>query len=51
MNEMKYIEQPKAIAKLVHKSTKSIIPVYKPLNWFQRLMIRWFFGLKYERIN
>nr|DAP86565.1 MAG TPA: hypothetical protein [Caudoviricetes sp.] len=51
MSEIEYIEQPKAIAKLVHKSTQSIIPVYKPLNWFQRLMIRWCFGLKYERIN
>ena len=51
MDNRYYIEQPKAIAKLVHKSTQSIIPVYKPLNWFQRLMIRWCFGLKYERIN
>ena len=51
MSEIEYIDQPKAIAKLVQKSTRSIIPVYKPLNRFQRLMIRWCFGLKYERIN
>lgn len=58
MNEADYMsentfhfEQPKAVAQLVHEATKSIIPIYKPLNWFQRRMIRLCFGFKYEKFN
>lgn len=46
-----HFEQPRAVAQLVHEATKSIIPVYKPMNWFQRRMIRWCFGLRYELLN
>lgn len=35
MNEKLHIhfEQSKAVAQLVHEYTKSIIPVFKPMNW------------------
>ncbi len=43
--------QPKVVAQLVHEQTKSIIPVFKPMNWLQRRMIKWCFGLKYQNVN
>lgn len=46
-----HIEQPKVIAHLVHEPTKTVISVYKPMNWFQRWMIKWCFGLKYVSDN
>ena len=33
---------------LHHKPTHTNIAVYQHIGWFQRLMIRWCFGLKYE---
>lgn len=45
-----FIEQPRVVARLVHESTKSVFLVYKPINWFQRLMIKWCFGFKYEKV-
>lgn len=52
MNNKNYahIEQPKVIAQLIHESTKTAISVYKPINRFQRWMIKWCFGLKYVKI-
>lgn len=54
MNEKQngfFFEQPKAVAQLVHEYTKSIIPVFKPMNWLQRRMIKWCFGFRYEKLN
>ncbi len=33
---------------LHHKPTHNKIAVYQHIGWFQRLMIRWCFGLEYE---
>lgn len=45
------IDQPKAVAQLVHEYTKSVIPVFKSMNWLQRIMIKLCFGLRYEKLN
>lgn len=45
------IEKPVIIAHLIHEPTKTVIPVYKPIGWFKRFMIRCCFGLKYEAID
>ena len=45
------IEQPKVFGFLIHEETKTKIAVYKPIGWFKRAMIKWCFGLKYEKIN
>lgn len=50
-NTLFHIEQPKAVAQLVHKYTKSIIPVFKPMNCLQRRMIKWCFGFRYKKLN
>lgn len=42
---------PKVVAHLVHEPTKTVISVYKSMNWFQRWMIKWCFGLKYVNDN
>ena len=45
-----FIDQPpKMVAMLIHEPTKTSIPVFKPMNCFQRLMIKWCFGLKYQK--
>lgn len=44
------IEQPKVLGYFIHEATKSRIAVYKPIGKFKRLMIKWFFGLQYEKI-
>lgn len=49
MNESILKQPPMPIAYLVHEPTMTSISVYKPINWFQRVMIKWFFGLKYEK--
>lgn len=33
---------------LRHEPTHTKIAVYQHIGWFQRLMIRWCFGLEYE---
>ena len=45
------IDQPKAVAQLVHEYTKSVIPVFKSMNWLQRIMIKLCFGLRYEKLK
>lgn len=46
-----YIKQSgKIVAYLVHEPTKSNIAVYKKIGFFQRIMIRMCFGLKYKKI-
>lgn len=44
------IEWTKPIGKLIHEPTKAEISVYKPISRFKALMLRWCFGLNYEKI-
>lgn len=39
-----------AIGKLIHEPTGVVISVYKPISRFKRLMLKWCFGVKYEKI-
>lgn len=43
------LPKEKPIGYLLHEPTKTHIPVYKPISRFKALMIKWCFGLKYER--
>lgn len=43
-----YIKSPQPIGYLRHDATNSVISVFKHINWFQRRMLYWCFGLKYE---
>lgn len=43
------IEVPQEIGYLKHEQTKTSIAVFSKINWFQRLMIRLCFGLKYVK--
>ena len=60
---VKYIGQPKQwfsnchlveprtpIGYLRHEPTGYTLAVYKPISRFKRLMLRWAFGLKFEKI-
>lgn len=42
------LESP--IGRLIHESTGYSLAVYKPISRFKRLMLRWAFGLKFEKI-
>lgn len=44
------VDPPKPIGYLRHEPTGYTLAVYKPISRFKRLMLRWCFGLKYERI-
>lgn len=44
------LNMPKPIGRLIHKPTHHTRAVYKPISRFKRLMLRWCFGLKFERI-
>lgn len=51
MKEAGYnIKLPDPIGQLIHEPTMTTIKVYKPISRFKRIMIRWAFGLKYEKI-
>ena len=51
MKEAGYnVKPPDPIGYLIHEPTISRIPVYKPISRFKRLMLRWCFGLKFEKI-
>ena len=41
---------PDPIGQLVHEPTMTTIKVYNPISRFKRIMLRWCFGLKYEKI-
>ncbi|NDV63894.1 hypothetical protein D0T60_01345 [Bacteroides sp. 224] len=45
------IKQTKVLGHLVHEATKTKIAVYKPINRFRRLMIKWCFGFRYETVE
>ncbi|MDO4931570.1 MAG: hypothetical protein Q4E63_02795 [Prevotellaceae bacterium] len=40
----------KPIGYLRHEPTNTSITVYKPISRFKALMLRWCFGLKYEKL-
>lgn len=42
---------PDPIGQFVHEPTGYQISVYKPISRFKRIMLKWAFGLKYERIK
>ena len=44
------IKLPDPIGQLVHEPTMTTIKVYKPISRLKRIMLRWAFGLKYEKI-
>ncbi len=44
------IKLPDPIGQLIHEPTTTSIKVYKPISRFKRLMLRWTFGLKFEKI-
>lgn len=43
------IKVEKPVAYIEHKATKSRIPVYIPISWFKRFMLRFCFGLEYNK--
>lgn len=51
MKEAGYnIKLPDPIGQFVYEPTMSRISVYKPISRFQRFMLRWCFGMKFEKI-
>jgi hypothetical protein len=40
---------PKPIGYLEHEESKTRIPVFKRIGWFHRCMLRWCFGVKYNK--
>ena len=40
---------PKPIGYLEHEESKTRIPVLKRIGWFHRCMLRWCFGVKYQK--
>lgn len=44
------VEPMASIGRFVHEPTHVVIAVYKPISRFKRLMLRWCFGLKFEKI-
>lgn len=45
-----HILMPQPIGRLEHEPTGYSLAVYKPISRFKRLMLRWCFGLKFEKI-
>ena len=43
------VQIPKPIGNLEHEESKTRIPVFKRICWFRRCMLRWCFGLKYNK--
>lgn len=44
------LNMSKPIGRLIHEPTRHSLAVYKPISRFKRLMLRWAFGLKFEKI-
>lgn len=42
---------PQPVGYLYHKNTHTTIPVYKNINWFKSLLIKWCFDLKYNKLK
>ena len=49
-DELNEDNSPDPIGQLIHEPTMTTINVYKPISRFKRIMLRWCFGLKYEKI-
>lgn len=50
MKEAGYsIKLPDPIGRLVHEPTMTRLSVYKPISRFKALMLKWCFGIKYEK--
>lgn len=45
-----FLKSPMPIGYLHHDPTGYSLAVYKPISRFKRIMLRWCFGLKYEKI-
>lgn len=45
-----FVDPIKPIGYLKHEPTGYSLAVYKPISRFKRLMLRWCFGLKFEKI-
>lgn len=45
-----HILMPQPIGRLKHDPTGHSLAVYKPISRFKALMLKWCFGLKYEKI-
>lgn len=44
------LNRPESIGRLIHEPTRYSLAVYKPISRFHALMLRWCFGVKFERI-
>lgn len=44
------LNMPKPIGWLIHEPTRHSLAVYKPISRFHALMLRWCFGVKFEKI-
>lgn len=44
------LNMPKPIGRLIHEPTRHSLAVYKPISRFKRLMLRWCFGMQFEKI-
>ena len=50
MMDEAFIKSLMPIGHLIHEPTGCTLAVYKPIPRFKRLMLRWAFGLKFEKI-
>lgn len=45
-----HILMPQPIGRLTHEPTGYSLAVYKPISRFKRFMLRWCFGVKFEKV-
>lgn len=45
-----WVDSPKPVGYLRHEPTGYSLAVYKPISRFHALMLRWCFGVKFEKI-
>lgn len=46
-----FVEPIKPVGYLKHEPTGRSLAVYKPISRFKRIMLKWCFGLKFEKIK
>lgn len=44
------LNMPEPIGRLIYEPTRHSLAVYKPISRFHALMLRWCFGMKFEKI-
>lgn len=49
-SDCRLVDPPKPVGYLRHEPTGSSLAVYKPISRFHALMLRWCFGMKFEKI-